>query len=169
MQSFAGQWQLDEAWVYGLIRQESRFVQDARSSAGAAGLMQLMPKTARWVARRLGLKNYKRSLIDELETNIQLGTYYLRYVYDKLGHPVLATAAYNAGPVRARQWQDPQPMEGAVYTESIPLNETRDYVQKVMNNVVHYAAQFRQKPVPLKNRMGTIDGKPDDADEEERG
>ncbi|MDP2155866.1 MAG: transglycosylase SLT domain-containing protein, partial [Sulfuricella sp.] len=107
---------LDEAWVYGLIRQESRFVQQARSSVGASGLMQLMPATARWVAKRMGMKNYNQSLVNQLDTNVALGTYYLKYVLDKLdGQPLLATAAYNAGPSRAIKWRSEAPMEGAIY------------------------------------------------------
>jgi len=85
---------LDEAWVYGLIRQESRFITDAQSVAGASGLMQLMPETARWVAKRLGLKNWRWSQVTEVGTNVGLGTYYLRHVLDALdGQPVLASAA----------------------------------------------------------------------------
>ncbi|MGH8670727.1 MAG: transglycosylase SLT domain-containing protein [Burkholderiales bacterium] len=157
VQNYANHYRLDEAWVYGLIRQESRFAASARSSAGAAGLMQLMPATARWVAKHIGFKDYRSALIDELETNIALGTYYLRYMLDKLdGLPVLATAAYNAGPQRARKWQDARTIEGAVYVESIPFKETREYVQKVMSNVMYYAERFGQQPQSLKSRLGTV-------------
>lgn len=163
MQNYTSQLDLDEAWVYGLIRQESRFVPHARSSAGAAGVMQLMPSTARWVARRLGLKDYRRALAGELDTNIALGTYYLKHVMTLLdGSPLLATAGYNAGPLRAKRWRDDKAMEGAVYAESIPFSETRDYVKKVMSNAAYYARRFGQKLVSLKDRLGTVGGKDED-------
>ena len=147
---------VDEAWVLGLVRQESRFNTDARSSAGAAGLMQVMPGTARYVAARLGLRNYRAKNVTEIETNVTLGTGYMRLVMEQLGHPVLASAAYNAGPSRARRWRDTRSLEGAVYVESIPFAETRDYVRKVMANSVLYSAVLNQKPVPLKTRLGAI-------------
>jgi len=148
---------LDEAWVYGLIRQESRFIADVRSHAGASGLMQLMPGTARWVAKKLGLKDWRWSEVNDLDTNVSLGTWYLRHVYDALdGYPVLASAAYNAGPGRARAWRTAGPMEGAVYAETIPFNETRDYVQKVMANAVYYSHVLGQPVQTLKQRLGTI-------------
>ena len=147
---------VDEAWVLGLVRQESRFNTDARSSVGAAGLMQVMPGTARYVASRLGLRNYRPKNVTEIETNVTLGTGYMRLVMDQLGHPVLASAAYNAGPSRARRWRDTRSLEGAIYVESIPFAETRDYVRKVMANSVMYSAVLKQKPVPLKTRLGAI-------------
>lgn len=147
---------VDEAWVLGLVRQESRFNTDARSSAGAAGLMQVMPGTARYVASRLGLRNYRARNVTDIETNVTLGTGYMRMVMDQLGHPVLASAAYNAGPSRARRWRDSRALEGAIYVESIPFGETRDYVRKVMANAVMYSAVLNQKPVPLKTRLGAI-------------
>lgn len=152
--------QLDEAWVYGLIRQESRFVNVARSSVGAAGLMQIMPATGRWIAQRLGIKGFNTQSLNEPETNIKFGTYYLRHVQQSLDdHPVLATAAYNAGPRRAQRWRDSKPMEGAVYIESIPFTETRDYVKKVMSNAMYYALRFGQPSVLLADRLGTIPGR----------
>jgi soluble lytic murein transglycosylase len=100
------QQELDEAWVYGLIRQESRFVSDAKSSAGAMGLMQLMPGTAKWVAKRLGMRKPPKTLA-EVNTNLTLGTYYLKHVLTLSDNqPLLASAAYNAGPSRAWQWRD---------------------------------------------------------------
>ena len=85
-----------------------------------------------------------------------LGTAYMKLVMDQLGHPVLASAAYNAGPSRARRWRDARALEGAVYVESIPFGETRDYVKKVMANSVLYAAVLGRKPVPLKLRLGAV-------------
>jgi len=152
--------QLEEAWVYGLMRQESRFVTQAKSNVGAAGLMQVMPTTARWIARRLGMKDYRKKLIANMDTNLILGTYYMKTVLGWFdNNPVLASAAYNAGPSRARQWRGDTPLEGAIYTETIPFSETRDYVKKVMSNTVYYAQQFGQPPLTLKQRLGIIAAK----------
>jgi soluble lytic murein transglycosylase len=148
---------LEEHWVLGLVRQESRFIVNARSSAGASGLMQLMPATARWVARKIGMRDFAPAQVNDVEVNIALGTTYLRYVLDELeGSPVLAAAAYNAGPGRARKWKADRPLEGAIYAETIPFNETRDYVKKVMSNTVYYAALYGGETRPLKSRLGTI-------------
>ena len=149
--------QLEEAWVLGLVRQESRFAQTVKSSAGAAGLMQLMPATAKWVAHRMGMQDYSWERVTDTHVNAALGTYYLRHVLDDLdGNPVLAAAAYNAGPGRARKWRDTRPLEGAIYAETIPFNETRDYVKKVMNNTMYYAAILGGQVRSLKTRLGTI-------------
>ncbi len=157
LQAHAEQFALDEAWIYGLIRQESRFIVNARSQAGARGLMQLMPSTARWVARKLGLKNWRWSRLTDVDTNINLGTYYMRHVLDALdGHTVLASAGYNAGPRRARAWRPETAMEGAVYAETIPFNETRNYVKRVMANTTYYANNFSQELQSLKQRLGII-------------
>ncbi|WP_162910403.1 lytic transglycosylase domain-containing protein, partial [Azohydromonas sediminis] len=155
---------LDPALVYGLIRQESRFVTDARSGAGASGLMQVMPATARWVARRLGL-TYTPQMIDDLQTNLRLGTTYLRLVLDDFGgSPALATAAYNAGPGRPRRWRDGPELEPAMWAETIPFNETRDYVKKVLSNAAYYAVVLAGEPPSLKARLGPpIGPRPADA------
>ena len=151
---------LEEAWVYGLMRQESRFVTQAKSNAGAAGLMQIMPATARWLARKLGMKNYRHPLVRQMETNLTLGTYYMKTVLGWFDNsPVLASAAYNAGPSRARQWRGDTPLEGAIYIETIPFDETRGYVKKVMSNTVYYAQLFGQPPRSLKQRLGVIAAK----------
>ncbi len=150
---------LDDTWVYGLIRQESRFIQDARSSTGAQGLMQIMPATARYVARRIGVPDFRPTRLTDLDMNLQLGTAYLRMVLDDLdGHPLLASAAYNAGPSRARVWRAAlaQPVEGAIFAETIPFNETRDYVKRVMSNTVYYAALFENRAQSLKARLGVV-------------
>ncbi|MEO8332179.1 MAG: transglycosylase SLT domain-containing protein [Gallionella sp.] len=155
---------LEEAWVYGLMRQESRFVSSAKSGVGAAGLMQIMPATARWVANKLGLKSYRKSLIHQLDTNLRLGTYYMKSVLSQFDDsPVLASAAYNAGPRRAREWRGDKPLEGAIYTETIPFEETRDYVKKVLSNTMYYASQFNAPLRPLKMRLGIVPGKTEDS------
>ncbi|HEY8622555.1 MAG TPA: transglycosylase SLT domain-containing protein [Casimicrobiaceae bacterium] len=149
--------QIDEAWAFGLARQESRFVADIMSSAGAMGLMQLMPATARWIARKIGRADYRVTSLDQPELNAQMGSYYLRHVLDRLdGIPVLATAAYNAGPGRAQAWRGAAPMEGAIYAETIPFNETRDYVKKVLANAMFYQAQLGLPYVALRERLGVV-------------
>lgn len=157
LRGYIQQNQLEEAWVYGLMRQESRFVTQAKSNVGAAGLMQVMPATARWIARKLGMKDYRNHLIHQMDTNLVLGTYYMKTVLSWFdNNPVLASAAYNAGPVHARQWRGDIPLEGAIYIETIPFPETRDYVKKVMSNTVYYAQQFGQPQRSLKQRLGVI-------------
>ncbi len=147
---------LDEAFVLGIARQESRFIATARSVAGAQGLMQLMPATARWVAQKSGLRDFSPGRVVEIKTNVTLGTRYLKLVLDSLGHPALAAAAYNAGPGRARRWRATKPLEGAVYAESIPFNETRDYVKKVMANAAFYGALLEGRPLSLKQRLAPV-------------
>jgi soluble lytic murein transglycosylase len=150
---------LDVEWAYGLIRQESRFVTDARSSVGAGGLMQLMPATAQLVARKLGLGPISRDQMHDVDTNIQLGTAYLSDLYNSLdGSAVLATAGYNAGPGRSRQWRQTlsAPIDGAIFAETIPFAETRDYVKSVLSNTTYYAALFTGQPQSLKARLGII-------------
>lgn len=153
---YAPQANVDPAWVYGLIRQESRFMLSANSHVGATGLMQIMPATGREIARKIGLTNYSLTNIDN---NIQMGTWYLGDIRNSLGSEVLATAGYNAGPSRARRWQANTPLEGAIYAETIPFNETRDYVKKVMANATYYASLFNEPQTSLTQRMGTIPAK----------
>jgi len=156
---------LEEPLVLGLVRQESRFISVARSSAGASGLMQLMPATAAWVAKKMGMSDFSWRRVHEPEVNARLGTYYLRQVLDELdGMPVVAAAAYNAGPGRARRWREVaggRPIEGAIYAESIPFSETRDYVKKVMANTVYYAAVLGGESRSLKSRLGMVAARPD--------
>lgn len=154
---------IDASVVYGLIRQESRFVTDARSHVGASGLMQLMPATARWTAKQLGLP-FTQNMINDRELNLQLGTFYLKRVLDDFdGSLAMATAAYNAGPGRPRRWREGAVMEPAAWAESIPFNETRDYVKKVISNSVYYAQQLGQPLPTLKARLGKAIGPRDPA------
>jgi soluble lytic murein transglycosylase len=151
---------LEEAWVYGLMRQESRFATQAKSNVGAAGLMQIMPATAKWVARRMGMRDYRNALIHDTEVNLKLGTYYMKNVLSSFdNNAAMASAAYNAGPGRARQWRGDKPLEGAIYAETIPFDETRDYVKKVMSNTVYYSKLFGQPGISLKQRLGVIEAK----------
>jgi soluble lytic murein transglycosylase len=150
---------LDRAWVYGLIRQESRFVMNAQSSAGASGLMQVMPSTGRWVANKIGLTNFVQEMLSDVRTNILLGANYMNMVLGSMdGSQVLATAAYNAGPGRLRSWRSAlsKPMDATVFIESIPYAETRTYVKNVMTNATYYAALFEGNPQSLKRRLGVV-------------
>ena len=151
---------LDPAYVYGLIRQESRFIMDARSGVGASGLMQVMPATARETARRIGMTGFTADQINDRDTNIAIGTGYLKLVLDDLsGSLPLAAAAYNAGPGRPRTWrgQAGSPvLEAAVWAESVPFGETRDYVKKVLANTTSYAAILTGQPQSLKARLGSV-------------
>ncbi len=149
----------DAALMYGLIRQESRFITDARSHVGASGLMQLMPATAQWTARRIGL-NYTRAMINDRDVNLRLGATYLKLVLDDFGgSEALATAAYNAGPNRPRRWREGPVVEPAAWAESIPFAETRDYVKKVLSNAVYYALLMdTPSGNTLKGRLGPAVG-----------
>ncbi len=156
----AAQTGIDPAFVYGLIRQESRFVMDAQSGVGAAGLMQVMPATARWTARKIGLSGFRPQQINDLDTNIAIGTAYLKLVLDNFdGSMPLAAAAYNAGPGRSRSWRGHSggtPMEAAIWAENIPFAETRDYVKKVLANTTSYAALISGQAQSLKQRLGQV-------------
>lgn len=148
---------IDPAWAYGLMRQESRFVTSARSHVGAGGLMQIMPDTAKLIARQMG-ETYNPAALNEMNTNIRYGTFYLSMIQGQLSNnPVLATAGYNAGPNRARRWQpDYQSISADQYTETIPLLETRDYVKHVMTNATHYGVILGQGAQSLSQRMKVI-------------
>jgi len=149
---------LDPAYVYGLIRQESRFIMDARSHVGASGLMQLMPATAKWTARKIGL-DYHHGLITDRDTNLTLGTSYLKLVLDDLdGSQAMGAAAYNAGPGRPRRWREGPTLDAAIWVENVPLSETRDYVKKVLSNATYYRSVLDGKPASLKARLGQVIG-----------
>ena len=148
---------LDPAYVYGLIRQESRFIMDARSGVGASGLMQVMPATARWTAKKIGMTNFTADQITDRDTNITIGTAYLKLALDDFaGSMALAAAAYNAGPGRPRSWRNGPVLEAAIWAENVPFTETRDYVKKVLANTTNYAAMLTGQPQSLKSRLGTV-------------
>ena len=159
----AQQWQLDESILFALVRQESRFMPEARSRAGAAGLMQIMPATARWVAREISIRPFKTQMLLQPEMNLLVGTYYFRRILADLGHSLLAVAAYNAGPGRARRWRDERPLEGAVYAETIPFNETRDYVKKVFTNAWFYHHRLTGSIANLHQMLGQVSGRASEA------
>ena len=148
---------LDPAYVYGLIRQESRFVMDARSGVGASGLMQVMPATARWTARKIGLTSFTPDQINDQQTNLLLGTSYLKLALDDFqGSMPLAAAGYNAGPGRPRNWRNGPVLEGAIWAENVPFTETRDYVKKVLSNAVDYSVMLTGQPQSIKARLGQV-------------
>jgi len=145
---------LDPAYVFGVIRQESRFLHDVRSSVGAAGLMQLMPSTARWMARKLAL-DFKAEQIADPTINVRLGTGYLKRVLEDFdGSQAMAAAAYNAGPNRPRRWREGLPVEPAIWAENIPFNETREYVKKVLSNAAVYSSLLSGRALSLKSWLG---------------
>lgn len=157
--------EVDAALLFGIARQESRFAPDIVSSAGAVGLMQLMPPTAQWVAKKLKRSDFRPSQISDVATNTQFGAYYFKYWFDRLDQmPALAAAAYNAGPGRAQAWRAGAPFEGAIWVETIPFNETRDYVKKVLTNAMIYARALDQAFVPLTRRLGTVSPRGSGAD-----
>ncbi|MGO4761408.1 transglycosylase SLT domain-containing protein [Cupriavidus sp. 2KB_3] len=150
---------LDMAWAYGLIRQESRFIMNARSSAGAHGLMQVMPATAKFVARKIGMTDFSPSMMSDPNINILLGTSYMSMVLTDLDSSwTLASAGYNAGPGRPKNWRSSlsRPVEGAIFAETIPFTETRTYVKNVLSNATYYAALMSGRPQSLKDRLGTV-------------
>ena len=152
---------LDPAFVIGLMRQESRFIPDIKSSAGATGLMQLMPKTAKWTANKIGMSGFESSMVTDPKVNIELGTAYLYMSVEEFGgSELLAAAGYNAGPSRPRRWRNGPVLDGAVWAENVPFDETRAYVQTVLAAAVVYDIILTGKPQSLQSRMGKIG--PDD-------
>lgn len=153
---YSRQVNIDPAWAYGIMRQESRFVSSARSGVGASGLMQIMPDTARYIARNLG-ESYSASNANSGDTNIRYGTWYMSDIMGKLNYqPVLATAGYNAGPNKAKRWQ---PVYGSLaadqYVDTIAYPETKNYVKRVMENATIYSSMLGSN-MPISQRMGTI-------------
>ncbi|WP_260681511.1 transglycosylase SLT domain-containing protein [Aliiglaciecola sp. M165] len=134
--------QVDPAWAFAIARRESSFMTDANSSAGARGLMQLLPGTARYLAK----KRIRSNVLYNPDTNAEFGTQYLRYLLDKMdNNPVLATASYNAGWRRVQKWipkDNAMPMD--VWIETIPFKETRNYVKAVLAYRQIYAQQLGQ-------------------------
>ncbi|MBQ6655951.1 MAG: lytic transglycosylase domain-containing protein [Ottowia sp.] len=158
---------LPPALLHGLIHQESRYVPDAGSSAGARGLMQLMPATARSVARQLGLEGYSKALITDISTNLTLGSTYLRQQLERFDTSFpLATAAYNAGPGRPRDWRGSTTLEGAAWAESIPFTETRAYVKRVLHATLHYSGRLGGQATDLHALLGTITPPPPEPEPE---
>jgi soluble lytic murein transglycosylase len=149
---------LDIAWVFAVIRQESAFVRDAHSHAGALGLMQLMPRTARSEARRLKRRRPGTQDLLEPTTNIDLGTAHLRRVMDKVDqNQVLATAAYNAGLHRVRAWLPDDKVAADLWVETVPFSETRRYLKRVLSYKVIYQKRLGLEPQRIKESMPHIE------------
>jgi len=152
---------IDLAWVYGIVRQESIFRTGANSRVGARGLMQLMPATARLVARRIGLKLRSTAQITDVHTNISLGTGYLQQMLEKFnGNHMLATAAYNAGPNRAERWLSGKScMPADLWVAMIPFDETRNYVRRVLFYTRIYEYRLsRQRPHEMRVTLAPYEG-----------
>jgi soluble lytic murein transglycosylase len=152
---------LEPAYMFGLIRQESRFHVSAQSHVGASGLMQVMPATAAWTARKLGMNDYRRDLLNDRDVNLKLGAGYLKLMVDEFaGSQAMAAAGYNAGPNRPRRWRDGPMLDAAVWAENIPFTETRDYVKKVLSNAATYAHLLHGKALTLRQRLGSVGPRP---------
>ncbi|PHS69943.1 MAG: transglycosylase [Methylophaga sp.] len=151
---------LNPSWLFGIARQESAFNPQARSHVGATGLMQLMPKTGKLIARLINKPMKKTSELLNPNRNIQLGSAYLRRMYDKnQQNPVLATASYNAGPHRVAQWLPEHELPADIWLENIPFNETRKYTRSVLSYAAIFDYQRKQKIIPLFDRMPAVQAK----------
>ncbi|SMP73236.1 soluble lytic murein transglycosylase [Desulfonatronum zhilinae] len=149
---------LNPAWVYGVMRQESLFMEDVGSSAGALGLMQIMPQTGQRIAGWHGERLSSSRLLLQPERNIRFGTTYLRRQLDDLqDHYALATAAYNAGQHRVKGWL-PQGVElpADIWVETIPFNETRNYVERVLSYTAIYEHRLGQPLTRVSHRLPPV-------------
>ncbi len=160
VERLAGQADIDSGWMFGVMRRESAFMPDIGSSAGAQGLMQLMPATASYVAKKFDLPTPARSDLHDPATNMRLGSAYLRYVLDKFGdNQVLATAAYNAGPGRVNQWlARTGTLPADIWIDTLPFTETREYCRAVLHYATVFEWRLRGEARPLSARMPDISG-----------
>ena len=149
---------LSPAAVYALIRQESAFMADARSSAGALGLMQIMPQTGRMLMRKAGRKLRRKNQLLSASLNVDLGTRYIQSLLSKWGgSPVLATASYNAGPHRVRSWlPEKGEVEAAAWIDNIPFTETRRYVRRYLAYSTIYQHRLGRQPIRVSKRMPLV-------------
>ncbi|HKY93364.1 MAG TPA: transglycosylase SLT domain-containing protein [Nevskiaceae bacterium] len=144
-------------WLYAVLRQESLYDPRARSSADALGLLQLLPETARGVARRHDLPSPTREDLFDPPTNVQLGAAYLREQADTFGGRfILALGAYNAGPNAVRRWLPSTPMEADVWIENVPYNETRNYIQRIVWHTTVYGWKTQNKAQRVTALMAPI-------------
>ncbi|ROO24734.1 hypothetical protein SAOR_13840 [Salinisphaera orenii MK-B5] len=159
---------IDPAYAYAIIRTESLFQPAVRSPAGAIGLMQLMPGTARLVARQNGEPTPSTTALTDPATNARLGTRYLRDMLDRWhGNLALATASYNAGPNRIARWLPAESMDPAIWIANIPYTETRKYVQRAMSHMTVFQQRLTESIVPLAERLDPI--RPRYADDDTAG
>ena len=149
---------INPAWAFAVIRQESAFTTDARSSAGALGLMQLMPQTARQVAASLRIKRPKQRDLLKSNINIKLGVRYLRKLKERFNNnAILATASYNAGPWRVESWLPQEEAQSAdLWIENVPFTETRKYLKRVLTYTIIYEQRLGLETKPLLERMMPI-------------
>jgi len=143
IQHYSSTHNVNPAWAFAITRRESSFMSDANSTAGAKGLMQVMPNTAKQLRKRLTSKKYLLTA----KNNINLGTKYLRQLLDKnKGNNVLATASYNAGPYRIKKWlKGRATLPADMWIETIPFKETRDYVKSVLAYQQIYQVKIGQQ------------------------
>ena len=160
VERFARQAAIDGGWMFGVMRRESAFMADIGSSAGAQGLMQLMPTTAKYVAKKFDLPAPDRADLHDPATNMRLGSAYLRYVLDKFGeNQVLATAAYNAGPGRVKQWlPKDEVLPADIWVDTVPFTETREYCRAVLHYATVFEWRLHGEARPLSARMPNISG-----------
>ncbi len=151
---------IDPSWLFGIARQESAFNPHARSHVGATGLMQLMPKTGELIAKLINRPLKNTSELLNPDRNIELGSAYLRRVYDQhQQNPVLATASYNAGPHRVANWLPNKTIDADIWVENIPFTETRRYTRNVLSYAAIFDYQRKQNIKPITERMPKV--KPD--------
>lgn len=150
--------ELDQAFIYAVMRQESAFFPHARSSAGALGLMQLMPTTARLTARRLKQSAPGRWELLTVDTNIRLGAAHLRHLLDRYeGNRLYAMAAYNAGPHRVSAWlPKEQVLPGDIWVDCLPFDETREYVKRVFAYTLIYEWRLGRELTPVSTHLPMI-------------
>lgn len=147
-----------ESWAYGVARSESLFMRDIRSSAGAIGVMQLMPATGRSTAKEIKHPYQGRNTLIDPDSNIRLGTRYLGKMSDRFDrHPALATAAYNAGPQRVSRWlPGTGAMDARIWVETIPFNETRNYVRRVLASDVIFHWRLTGQTSRLSSQLPEV-------------
>ena len=157
--SYARNRKLDPSWVMGLMRSESAMAEDALSSAGARGLMQVTPDTARQLAKRHNIRYDGREQLMQAEKNIDFGTAYLRDLLDRYGeNPVLAAGAYNAGPNAVDRWlKTPKAEDPAIWVETLPYFETRDYIPRVLAFTTIYDWRLQKPVTRISSRMPAFD------------
>jgi len=158
VRKIASNYKLDPAHVYAVIRQESAFDKDARSPAGALGLMQLMPKTGSLTAKKHNIPLASNSLLYEPDKNITIGSAYLKQVMEEYdGNIVLASAAYNAGPHRVKRWlPEDEEKPAARWIAMVPFNETRNYIQRILAYIAIYDWRMEEPATPIKKHMPDI-------------
>lgn len=153
----AKKYQLDEAYIYAVIRRESAFSDKAYSHAGAMGLMQLMPRTAKSVAKKMNIHYKNKSVLFLANKNIQMGSFYLRSMFDRNNErQILASASYNAGKHRVNRWLPDEPMAADIWIETIPFKETREYVSAILSYTAIYEYRLSQSITRLADKMNHI-------------